>query len=103
MLFCLDQITLSNIGLPDVHLCYGVNLPILRRTTSVSKPKQFAVHYKLCGSVDERISNLSVTESCLDLRGWPGGHCYEVQLLLTVEIDGLEISLKTMTVQQGTL
>lgn len=67
----------------------------------MSKPKQFVVYYKLCDSMDERMSNLSVNESCLDLQGWPGGHCYEVQLLLTVEIDGLEISLNTTTVQLG--
>ena len=96
---------MRNIGLPDVRLCYVVNLPILSKATSLPKPKQFAAHYKLCGSMDERISNLSVTngrETCLDLQGWPGGHCYEVQLFLTLDIDGLEISLNTTIVQQGT-
>ena len=100
-LLCTDQLSLSNIGLPDVRLCYAVNLPILRKATSLPKPKQFVVHYKLCGSIDERINNLSVTESCVDLQGWPGGCCYEVRLFLTLDIDGFEISLNTTTVHQG--
>ena len=78
-----------------------VNLPILRKVTSLPKPKQFVVHYKLCGSIDERINNLSVTESCVDLQGWPGGCCYEVQLFLTLDIDGVETSLNTTTVIEG--
>ena len=103
-LLCTDQITMSNIGFPDVRLCYVVNLPLVSKTNSSPKPKQFAAHYKLCGSMDERISNLSVTngrETCLDLQGWPGGHCYEVQLFLTLDIDGLEISLNTTAVLEG--
>ena len=94
---------MSNIGLPDVRLCYVVNLPVLSKTTSLQlpKPKQFASHYKLCGSMEKCISNLSVTESCSDHQGWPGGHCYEVQLFLTLSIDGLENSLNTTAVQEG--
>lgn len=71
--------------------------PSLRKATL----KQLAVHYKLCGSMDERISNLSVATLCSNLQGWPGGHCYEVQLRVTMEIDGIEFSLKTTVVHKG--
>ena len=100
-LLCTDQLTLSNIGLPDVQLCYEVNLPSLKKVTSLPEPKHFAVHYKLCGSMDRRISNLSVNDTCKDLHGWLGGHCYEVQLFITLDIDGLEISLNTTAVREG--
>ena len=97
----VDQLTLNDIGLPDVQLCYEVNLPTTMKVTILPEPKHFAVHYKLCGSMDERISNLSVNGTCTDLHGWLGGHCYEVQLFLTLDIDGLEISLNTTAVRKG--
>ena len=93
--------TLNNIGLPDVQLCYEVNLPTTMKVTILPEPKHFAVHYKLCDSMDERISNLSVNGTCTDLHGWLGGYCYEMQLFLILDVDGVDISLNATVTREG--